>query len=70
MEGCERRGGMPNTFDSVAELRHRKVRIVRDYGRFDRREARQFYPDVKNGDTKHAEHAKSAHNALFEEDLT
>jgi heme-degrading monooxygenase HmoA len=38
-----------------AELRHRKVRVVRDYGRFDRREAPQFYPDVKGGETKHAE---------------
>jgi hypothetical protein len=26
---------------------------VRDYGRFDRREAPQFYPDVKGGETKH-----------------
>jgi heme-degrading monooxygenase HmoA len=31
----------------VAMLRHRRIRIVRDYGRFDRREAPQFYPDVK-----------------------
>jgi heme-degrading monooxygenase HmoA len=28
-------------------LRHRHVRIIRDYGMFDRREAPQFYPDVK-----------------------
>ena len=28
------------------ELRHRQVRIVRDYGMFDRREAPQYYPDV------------------------
>ena len=28
-------------------LRHRHVRIVRDYGLFDRREAPQFYPEVK-----------------------
>lgn len=27
-------------------LRHRTVRIVRDYGMFDRREAPQFYPDA------------------------
>ena len=27
--------------------RHRRVRIVRDYGMFERREAPQYYPDVK-----------------------
>ena len=27
-------------------LRHRRVRIVRDYGMFDRREAPQFHPPV------------------------
>jgi hypothetical protein len=26
---------------------------VRDYGRFDRREAPQFYPDVSGAETKH-----------------
>jgi heme-degrading monooxygenase HmoA len=31
----------------AARLRHRHVRIIRDYGMFDRREAPQFYPDVK-----------------------
>jgi heme-degrading monooxygenase HmoA len=29
-----------------AEVRHRQVRVIRDYGMFDRREAPQFYPDV------------------------
>ena len=28
------------------DIRHREVRIIRDYGMFDRREAPQFYPDV------------------------
>jgi heme-degrading monooxygenase HmoA len=37
----------PRKIDGVAMLRHRWIRIVRDYGRFDRREAPQFYPDVK-----------------------
>ena len=36
--GRRRRGGA---------LRHRQVRIVRDYGMFDRREAPQYYPDVR-----------------------
>ena len=29
------------------DLRHRVVRIVRDYGMFDRREAPQYYPEVQ-----------------------
>lgn len=47
----------PKTADGVSELRHRKIRVVRDYGRFDRREAPQFYPDVKGPKTKHPEPA-------------
>jgi hypothetical protein len=47
----------PRKTDGIASLRHRKVRIVRDYGRFDRREAPQFYPDVKGAVTKHPEPA-------------
>jgi heme-degrading monooxygenase HmoA len=31
--------------------RHRQVRIIRDYGMFERREAPQYYPDVKPGAT-------------------
>jgi heme-degrading monooxygenase HmoA len=31
------------------ELRHRQVRIIRDYGMLDRREAPQFYPRAGNG---------------------
>jgi heme-degrading monooxygenase HmoA len=34
--------------------RLRRVRVVRDYGMFDRREAPQFYPDAEGGQTKHA----------------
>jgi heme-degrading monooxygenase HmoA len=37
----------PNSFAGVAELRHRLVRNVRDYGMFDRREAVQYYPDAQ-----------------------
>jgi hypothetical protein len=32
--------------NGVEKLRHLRIRIVRDYGRFDRREAPQFYPDL------------------------
>lgn len=34
--------------------RHRRVRVIRDYGMFDRREAPQYYPDAKGGNTIHA----------------
>jgi hypothetical protein len=34
--------------------RVRKVRIVRDYGKYDRREAPQYYADAKGGETLHA----------------
>jgi hypothetical protein len=47
----------PAKIDGVEKLRHRKVRVVRDYGRFDRREAPQFYPDVNGAVTKHPEPA-------------
>jgi len=50
----------PKTIDGINELRHRKVWVIRDYGRFDRREAPQFYPDVKTGQTRHAEPAKKS----------
>ena len=34
-----------------ARLRH--VRVIRDYGMYDRREAPQYYPDANNGITQH-----------------
>ena len=37
----------PTPIPAAQPLRHRQVRIVRDYGMFDRREAPQFYPEVK-----------------------
>ena len=39
----------PTKPDAAASLRHRSVRVIRDYGMSDRREAPQFYPDVKRG---------------------
>jgi heme-degrading monooxygenase HmoA len=38
----------------TAQLRHRAVRVVRDYGKFDRREAPQYYPDAPGQATLHA----------------
>ena len=51
----------PKQIDGIDRLRHRKVRVVRDYGRFDRREAPQYYPDVKDRETLHAKRAAPAH---------
>jgi heme-degrading monooxygenase HmoA len=35
-------------------LRLRRVRVVRDYGMYDRREAPQYYPDTQGGETVHS----------------
>lgn len=48
----------PEKIDGIETLRHRKIRIVRDYGRFDRREAPQFYADVRESPIKHPEPAR------------
>ncbi|MEA2775004.1 MAG: hypothetical protein QOF90_410, partial [Acetobacteraceae bacterium] len=37
----------PTPFQGVGRIRHRQVRVIRDYGMFERREAPQFYPEVK-----------------------
>jgi hypothetical protein len=43
--------GAADAFEAATNLpesaRLRRVRIARDYGMFDRREAPQYYPDVK-----------------------
>jgi heme-degrading monooxygenase HmoA len=39
---------------AAPSLRHRHVRIVRDYGLFDRREAPQFYPEVTRDEPRRA----------------
>jgi heme-degrading monooxygenase HmoA len=36
-----------DAFAPVGANRHRRVRVIRDYGLFDRREAPQYYADVK-----------------------
>jgi heme-degrading monooxygenase HmoA len=45
----------PRSFDGVKALRHRVVRVIRDYGMFDRREAPQFYPDAEGAETRRPE---------------
>ena len=53
-----RDNGMAEDFESSAGLpggaRLRGVRVVRDYGMYDRREAPQYYPDAANGKTIHS----------------
>jgi heme-degrading monooxygenase HmoA len=48
----------PEKIEGIETLRHRRIRVVRDYGRFDRREAPQFYADVRGFPTKHPEPAR------------
>jgi len=48
---------VPGSFDGVKDLRHRVVRVVRDYGMFDRREAPQYYPDAEGSETRRPEPA-------------
>jgi hypothetical protein len=37
----------PVAVADFGKLRHRRVRVIRDYGMTDRHEAPQFYPEVK-----------------------
>jgi heme-degrading monooxygenase HmoA len=39
----------PSPPEVAESLRHREVRIIRDYGMFERREAPQFYPNLSRG---------------------
>jgi heme-degrading monooxygenase HmoA len=48
------RSWTPSPYAGVKGVRHRIVRVVRAYGMYDRREAPQYYPDVKGAQTKHA----------------
>ena len=44
----------------VPPIRHRQVRIIRDYGMFERREAPQFYPEVKRAEARAAPPKRTA----------
>jgi heme-degrading monooxygenase HmoA len=48
----------PASIPGFEKLRHRRIRIVRDYGRFDRREAPQFYADVTESSARHPRSAQ------------
>jgi heme-degrading monooxygenase HmoA len=41
------KGWRPVPIEGVGAIRHRHVRVIRDYGMFERREAPQFYPAVE-----------------------
>jgi heme-degrading monooxygenase HmoA len=43
----------PRAGAEIAGIRHRTVRVVRDYSKFDRREAPQYYPDAAGQPTIH-----------------
>lgn len=49
--------------EAAKSLRHRQVRIIREYGMFERREAPQYYPDVghlpKGGQERRSEDPKT-----------
>ena len=47
-------GWAPAATATDLAVRHRVVRVVRDYAMFDRREAPQYYPDVPGRETRHA----------------
>jgi heme-degrading monooxygenase HmoA len=44
-----RDGAAADRWETPASVRQRRVRVIRDYGLADRREAPQFYPDVARG---------------------
>jgi heme-degrading monooxygenase HmoA len=41
-------------FGGVSELRHRRLRNVRDYGMFERREAPQYFPEVRPANVRNS----------------
>ena len=47
-------GVFDNTISLQDGARLRRVRVVRDYGMYDRREAPQYYPDAQGGKTIHS----------------
>jgi len=53
-DGSAASSGYAKRFTGTSGIRHRQVRVIRDYGMFDRREAPQFYPDVATAERKQA----------------
>ena len=48
-------GWLPVKPEGARMMRHRGVRVVRDYGMLDRREAPQFFSDARGRETRHAD---------------
>jgi hypothetical protein len=44
---ADARAWLPGSPEAGQPVRHRHIRIIRDYGMFDRREAPQYYPAVE-----------------------
>jgi len=53
----------PGEIGDIEKFRHRKIRIVRDYGRFDRREAPQYYAEVREAPARSSQAAPSDEGA-------
>jgi heme-degrading monooxygenase HmoA len=45
----------PQKPDAAQSMRHRQVRVIREYGMFERREAPQYYPEVKPNEQPRAD---------------
>jgi heme-degrading monooxygenase HmoA len=56
-------GWTPIKVANVQTLRHRKIRVIRDYGMFDRREAPQFFPGEDGHDTRQLDPVQSIRSA-------
>lgn len=42
---------IPSRPPAARAVRHRRIRVIRDYGMFDRREAPQYYPERQRGES-------------------
>ena len=48
---------VPAAHTDTSQLRHRIVRVVRDYGMFDRRESPQYYPAIGDETASRPDHS-------------
>jgi heme-degrading monooxygenase HmoA len=48
---------VPASHTGTGQLRHRIVRVIRDYGMFDRRESPQYYPAIGNETAPRPDHS-------------
>jgi hypothetical protein len=55
---------VPSQPDGVPPLHHRQVRVIRDYGMFERREAPQYYAEASKSNAEAATREGDARRAL------